>query len=70
MTRAQIEAEVSTWQAVNLDECGRYTGKDLADFGFPWEVGEYVDITERWSAMATHRQAETARMIYFQRLAR
>jgi hypothetical protein len=52
--------KISTWEQANLDQNGRYTGPNLT--GFPYQQGEHVPVTERYSAMLEHRRASRGQM--------
>lgn len=48
-----FQDQISEWQAVNVDNLGRYIGIPLKYF--PYERGEYIPIDARYSAMCTWR---------------
>lgn len=53
-------AEIVDWEAANLNALGRYIGRELRAFGFPYAHGEWVPVNARYSAMASHRYAVAA----------
>lgn len=55
--------DIKAWGSSNLDANGRYIGKPMSNYGFLYKVGQFIPITDRYSAMATWNQAYKARQI-------
>ena len=53
-------AALESWENENL-RAGKYIGSDLRQLGFHYELGQYVPIDTRYSAMLAHRWAICAR---------
>lgn len=56
-----IKTMIETWEQNNLNSIGKYTGEDLRLYGFPYDVGEYVPVHTRYSAVLAHHHAMTAK---------
>lgn len=68
MTTNDWQEELRTWETMHLCPLGRYNATYVLP-GFAYLPGEWVPMSERYSAMLQHRWAFTAASLRQQRAA-